>query len=226
MTAAISPQSTSSSPERSRNTPTQLERAAGRRRRTKEAFRFGAHQLLLYARSSRAPQRDAAITTMVIMDVAQRPRSPDEEARRAVTPTLCHLWQSWRDAPNRLDLTLPTPTSLARGSSSPSPGGTGVRQQPDRHSPGWLVAASRRSRAVGGALQDAISGQPARRSVSVGSALSAPRQLPGDPSRRCSRPGRSCPSRWCGAVRAIEPASVAALPLPEDGRRSRRGSRC
>ena len=41
----------------------------------------------------------------------------------------------------------PTPTSLARGSSSPSPRGTGVRQQPDRHSPGcwWRRAGDRGS---------------------------------------------------------------------------------
>ena len=59
------------------------ERSAGRCRRTEEAFRFNAHQLLLHARSSRAPQRDAPVTAMVVVDVAQRPRSPDAEKHSA-----------------------------------------------------------------------------------------------------------------------------------------------
>ena len=65
------------------------------------------------------------------------PRSPDEEARRAVTPTLRHLRQSEGDAPNRLDLTLSNTDQSCAGSSHSSSGGIGVRQQPDRHSPGW-----------------------------------------------------------------------------------------
>jgi hypothetical protein len=97
------------------------ERAAGRRRRTEEACRFGAHQLLLHAPSSRAPQRRAAITAMVVVDVPQRPRSPDEEARRAVTPTLRHLWQRERDAPNHLDLTLSHTDTSGADRAAPLP---------------------------------------------------------------------------------------------------------
>ncbi len=89
------------------------ERPLGRRRRTEEPSWFGADQLFLDTRPSGAPQRDPAITAMVIMEVAQRPGPPDEKAWRAVAPTLSHLGQGEGDAPNRVKLTQPHPPSLS-----------------------------------------------------------------------------------------------------------------
>jgi hypothetical protein len=62
-----------------------------RGRRPEESFRFGRDELASQLKGCRAPQRDAAISVVVGMEITQRPFVSNKETRLTVTQPLVDL---------------------------------------------------------------------------------------------------------------------------------------
>jgi hypothetical protein len=74
-------------------------------RRREKANRLGTDELLLYAGRKRTPQRNAAVTVVVIVEVAEHSLIANEETRLTVTCSLVHLGQRERNPPHAIENT-------------------------------------------------------------------------------------------------------------------------